>query len=139
MEQNYDIRPEVLTYEDVVKMVPALKGHRKLVDAVFKFLSIDKVNAVHSRHYMTPGIPFSHALVEKEFNVTLRVDNEDGAFQRGRVHHSEQSSVRRIRWYFSVAPCRSSSSGFQGDGQHVFKSPIGNASELYCSRSVCEQ
>ena len=35
MVQNYDIRPEVLTYEDVVKMVPALKGHRKLVVAVF--------------------------------------------------------------------------------------------------------
>ena len=77
MEQDYDIRPEVLTYEDVVKMIPSLKGHRKLVNAVFKFLSIDKVNAVHSRYHKTPGIPFSHALVEKEFKVKLRVDNED--------------------------------------------------------------
>lgn len=77
MEQDYDIRPEVLTYEDVVKMAPALKGHRKLVDSVFKFLSIDKVNEVHSRYHKTPGIPFSHALVEQEFKVTLRVDNEE--------------------------------------------------------------
>lgn len=77
MEENYEIKPEVLTYEDVVKMAPFFKGRRKLVNAIFRLLAIDKVNGVHSRHYKTPGIPFSHALVEKEFNVSLRVDNEE--------------------------------------------------------------
>ncbi|MEE1365216.1 MAG: hypothetical protein UHE93_00840, partial [Muribaculaceae bacterium] len=77
MEENYEIKPEVLTYEDVVEMAPFFKGRRKLVNAIFRLLAIDKVNGVHSRHYKTPGIPFSHALVEKEFNVSLRVDNEE--------------------------------------------------------------
>lgn len=77
MENKYDIRPEVLTYEDVCKMAPALAGHKKFVDGVFKFLKLDRVNDVHSRHCHTPGIPFTHALIEDEFKVKLRVDNED--------------------------------------------------------------
>ncbi len=77
MEENYEIRPEVITYEDVCKMVPFFNGRKKLVNSLFKFLSIDKVNDVHSRHCSTPGIPFSHALIEKEFQIKLRVDNED--------------------------------------------------------------
>lgn len=81
MEENYDIRPEVLTYEDVVKMAPFFKGRRRLVNGIFKFLSLDKVNDVHSRYCHKPGIPFSHALVEEEFKVSLRVDNED-VFER---------------------------------------------------------
>lgn len=77
MEENYEIRPEVINYDDVCKMVPFFKGRRKLVNALFKFLAIDKVNAVHSRHYTKPGIPFSHALIEDEFKIKLRIDNEE--------------------------------------------------------------
>lgn len=77
MEENHEVRPEVINFDDVSTMIPALKGHRKLVNAVFKFLSIDKVNAVHSRHCHTPGIPFSRALVENEFKIKLRIDNEE--------------------------------------------------------------
>lgn len=85
--EGHEVRPDVMTYEEVAAMVPALKGHRKLVEGIMHFLSLDKVNQVHSRYYTTPGIPFSHALVEKEFNIRLRVDHEeilsrfpDGAF-----------------------------------------------------------
>lgn len=81
------MRPEVMTYDDVVAMAPAFKGHEKLVNGIMHFLELDKVNEVHSRYYTTPGIPFSHALVEKEFGIRLRVDHEevlsrfpDGAF-----------------------------------------------------------
>lgn len=77
MEKQYEIRPEVINYDDVCKMAPFFKGRRKLVNAIFKFLSIDKVNGVHSRHCNTPGIPFSRALIEDEFKIKLRVDNEE--------------------------------------------------------------
>ncbi len=77
MEKDYEIRPEVLTYEDVCRMVPRLHGHRKLVDRVFRLLAIDKVNAVHARYHNTPGIPFSHALVEQEFKTRVRVDHKE--------------------------------------------------------------
>lgn len=85
--EGHEVRPEVITYEDVASMVPALKHHPRLVNDILHFLQIDKVNAVHSRYYTTPGIPFSHALVEKEFKIRVRVDHEeilsrfpDGAF-----------------------------------------------------------
>lgn len=74
--ERYHIRPEVMTYEDVCGMLPWFCGKRKLVERIFHFLSIDKVNEVHARWHSTPGIPFSHALVEKEFHVRVRVDNE---------------------------------------------------------------
>lgn len=75
--KSYDIRPEVLTYEDVCRMTPFFRGKPGLVKAIFRFLKIDRVNAVHSRWASTPGVPFSHALVEKEFKVRVRVDHEE--------------------------------------------------------------
>lgn len=75
--EEYKVRPDVITLEDVYSMIPQLKGHPGIVDAVAKFLMIDRVNKVHSRWASTPGIPFSHALVEKEFKVDLRTDGEE--------------------------------------------------------------
>lgn len=74
---SYHVRPEVLTYDDVCRMVPFFRGRKRLVDGIFRFLSIDKVNEVHSRWHATPGIPFAHALVEKEFRISVRVDHEE--------------------------------------------------------------
>lgn len=74
-EEEYYIRPEVVNYDDVSRWIPALKGHRRLVDGILRFLSIDKVNDVHRRHCSTPGIPFSQALIDKEFGIRLDVDN----------------------------------------------------------------
>lgn len=77
LEKDYHIRPEVVNYDDVSRWIPALKGKKKLVDALLRFLSIDEVNAVHSRHCATPGIPFSRALIDDEFKIKLRVDGLD--------------------------------------------------------------
>jgi len=73
---EYQVRPEVITMEDVLKMVPQLRGHERLVNAVARFLMIDRVNEVHARWSSTPGIEFSHCLVEKEFNIDVRTDGE---------------------------------------------------------------
>ncbi len=75
--RQYHVEPEVLTYADVCGMIPFFCGKKGLVDGIFRFLKIDKVNEVHSRWHATPGIPFAHALVEKEFKVRVRVDNEE--------------------------------------------------------------
>lgn len=74
-EEEYSIRPEVVNYDDVSRWIPALKGHRKLVNGILHFLAIDKVNDVHRRNCATPGIPFSQALIDKEFKIKLDVDN----------------------------------------------------------------
>lgn len=76
-EKDCEIRADVINFEDVSRWVPALSKHEKLVNRILRFLDIDKVNGVHRRHLDTPGIPFSTALVEEEFKLKLRIDNED--------------------------------------------------------------
>lgn len=77
LDKDYCIRPEVVNYDDVCRWIPALKGRKKLVDSILRFLSIDKVNDVHARHCHTPGIPFSQALIHDEFKIDLHVDGLD--------------------------------------------------------------
>lgn len=74
MRDKYDIRPDVINYEDVVEMVPRLKGHEKLVDRVLHWLKIDEVNRVHGRWCDTPGPDFVKRMVEEDFRLRLRVD-----------------------------------------------------------------
>lgn len=71
------VRPEVLTVDDIVKMVPKLGNHRKLVEKVMHLIGLDEVNAIHSRHCYSTGAEFSTHLVNDEFKLKLRVDNED--------------------------------------------------------------
>lgn len=66
----------VLDTEDVFELVPRLKGHEKLVTRLLHFLSVDKVNAVHSKYFDTPGPEFVASLI-KEFDITLRVDGTE--------------------------------------------------------------
>lgn len=77
MEQpeNMPVKPTVLDYDDIVGMAPKLRGHKKLVDSVLKFLSIDKVNDLHAHNCATPGVAFTEGLL-KELNIKLRIDNE---------------------------------------------------------------
>ncbi|MCM1518211.1 MAG: lysophospholipid acyltransferase family protein [Pseudoflavonifractor sp.] len=77
MEQpeNTAVKPSVLDYDDIVAMAPGLRGHRKLVDGVLKFLSVDKVNALHAHNCATPGVAFTDGLL-KELDIKLRIDNE---------------------------------------------------------------
>ena len=56
-------------------LVPKLKGKEKLVNRVFKFLKVDKVNWLHSHNCDTPGHPFTEGLL-KDLDITLRIDNE---------------------------------------------------------------
>lgn len=72
-----DIRPDVLNRADVFRMVPFLSRYPKLTDRILHALWLDRVNAVHGRYCRTPGIPFSHALVDSEFKIRLTVDNEE--------------------------------------------------------------
>lgn len=75
--QRPEVRPEVITYDDVVQAVPKLSGHRRLVDAAMHLLRIDEVNRVHSTWCSTPGPEFARHLIEDEFKTPLEVDGED--------------------------------------------------------------
>lgn len=71
------VRPDVLTVEDVIEMVPRLKGHEKLVKRLLHWLAVDKVNAVHSRWHTSPGPEFTRHLLFDSFHNTLRVDGKE--------------------------------------------------------------
>lgn len=73
-----EIRPEVLNYDDIRKMVPRFDGHPKLVNWLLRFLDVDKVNAVHAKCCDTPGPEFVKRLLVDEFKIKLHVyDSHD--------------------------------------------------------------
>ncbi len=74
---EYEIRPDVLNYDDIRTMVPALNGHEKFVNWLLHFLSVDKVNRVHRNCCDTPGPEFVKRLLFDEFKIKLRVDGRD--------------------------------------------------------------
>ena len=93
--QKTDIsqKKTVLDADDIMSMVPKLQGHRKLVERFMKFLSLDKVNALHANHADTPGPQFVRGLLE-ELDIKLKIDNgqvldnlPQGAFITVSNHH----------------------------------------------------
>lgn len=77
MREKHSIRPDVLNYDDIVEMVPKLKGHRKLVERLLHWMKVDEVNAVHGRWCDTPGPDFVMHMVEEDFRLRLRVDGRE--------------------------------------------------------------
>lgn len=66
----------VLDADDVIAMVPKLAGHKRLVERLLHWLSVDKVNAVHAHNCKTPGPAFVEGLL-RDFDIKLRVDGLD--------------------------------------------------------------
>ncbi len=77
MNENYDIRPDVINYDDIRALIPALDGHPRFVNWLLHFLSVDKVNAVHAKCCDTPGPEFVKRLLLDEFKIKLRIDNSE--------------------------------------------------------------
>ena len=75
--ENYDIRPDVLNYDDIRALAPALDGHPKLVNWLLHALSVDKVNIVHAKCCDTPGPEFVRRLLLEEFKIKLRIDGQE--------------------------------------------------------------
>ncbi len=70
------VKRTVLDADDVMEMVPKLRKHPKLVNRVLHWLSVDKVNAVHSKYFDEPGAPFVANLL-KDFDIKLDIDGLD--------------------------------------------------------------
>ena len=72
-----EIRPEVLTDEEIMEMVPQLAKHPKLVHKLVHWVKLDDINRVHAMTCTTPGPECARRLIEEAFNITLRVDGAD--------------------------------------------------------------
>lgn len=86
-------KPSVLDADDIMNMVPKLKGHRKLVNGLLNFISMDKVNKIHADNCSTPGPEFVKGLLD-DLQIKLKIDNADrldhlpeGAFVTVSNHH----------------------------------------------------
>lgn len=71
------IRPDVLTADDIMEMVPKLRGHRKFVEWLVRWSHLQDVNRFHSLVCDTPGARAATRLIYEAFGSTLRVDNAD--------------------------------------------------------------
>ncbi len=72
-----EVRPDVMNYDDIRKMVPKLDGHPKLVEAFMRLFRIDEVNRIHGAWCSTPGPEFARHLIEDEFDTPLQVTGEE--------------------------------------------------------------
>lgn len=75
-ENTAPVKRTVLDAEDIMQMAPPLAKHPKLVKRLMHWLSIDRVNATHSKFFDTPGAPFVRHLLE-EWDMTLDIDGLD--------------------------------------------------------------
>ena len=70
-----EVRPDVLNYDDIRKMVPFFDGKEKLVKFLVKLRAVGKVSALHAHYCATPGAPFVAGAL-RYLDIKLRIDNE---------------------------------------------------------------
>ncbi len=77
MEQKQEIiapvRPEVLTEEEVMDMVPKLRSHPRLVHKLFKWLKMDQINEVHRIACGEPGPRCATRILSDSLNIKVDV------------------------------------------------------------------
>lgn len=71
------IREDVLNADDVIEMVPKLRGHRKLIERMLHWLQVDEVNNVHRRWRSTPGPEFVNRMVNDDFHIKIDIKGMD--------------------------------------------------------------
>lgn len=74
---QYDVRPDILNYDDLRKLIPVLDGHPKITEWLMKLLWLDKCNKIHARVCDTPGPDVARRLVEEEYRIKLEVDGRE--------------------------------------------------------------
>ena len=74
---KFEIRPDVLTYNEIRELIPALDGRPRFTDWLVHFLKVDKVNQWHRACCDTPGPEFVRRLLFEQLDIKLRVDGQE--------------------------------------------------------------
>lgn len=75
--QHGDLRPDVLTADDVVRLIPCLAKYPGLAAKLIRWLKIDRINEFHRQTFDTPGVECANRLLHDALKVQLRVDGAD--------------------------------------------------------------
>ncbi len=76
-ENKYDVRPEVMTVEDVQKLIPQTANRPGLARMLIRWIRMDEMNRVHSLSCSTPGPECARRLIDDALDITLKIDNEE--------------------------------------------------------------
>ncbi len=76
-ENKYDVRPEVMTVEDVQKLIPQTANRPGLARKLIRWIRMDEMNRVHSLSCSTPGPECARRLIDDALDITLKIDNEE--------------------------------------------------------------
>lgn len=74
---QYEVRPDIINYDDLREMIPALNGHPRIAAWLMHMLKIDKCNATHAAVCDTPGYDVSRRLLFEQFKVKLEVEGRE--------------------------------------------------------------
>lgn len=79
MEEHseYEVRPDILNYDDFRKMIPALDGHPRIVGWLMKLLWLDRCNRSHAAVCDTPGPEVARRLLEEQWHVKVEVEGAE--------------------------------------------------------------
>lgn len=75
-EKKYDVRPEVMTVEDVQQLIPQTANRPGLARRLIRWVRMDEMNRVHSIACSTPGPECARRLIDDALDITLKIDNE---------------------------------------------------------------
>lgn len=76
-EETTQVRPEVLTDEEVMQLAPQLSGHPKIVRRLMRLLKMDDMNRVHTIACGVPGPECARRLLSDALNISLKIDNAE--------------------------------------------------------------
>lgn len=74
---QYNIRPDILNYDDLRKLIPPLDGHPKITEWLMKLLWLDRCNRVHAAVCDTPGWDVSRRLLFEQYKIKLAIEGEE--------------------------------------------------------------
>lgn len=74
---QYDVKPDILSREELMEMIPALNGHPKLTDWLMRLIWLDKCNMHHAAVCDTPGPEVARRLLEEQWHVNVVVEGEE--------------------------------------------------------------
>lgn len=74
---KYEVRPDILNYDDLRRMIPALDGHPKLTAWLMKLIWLDRCNRHHAAVCDRPGPEVARRLLEEQWHVNVVVEGEE--------------------------------------------------------------